>query len=312
VSKRALISCPHLQRELPKFAETFRKRDIEVEAPPVQQQLSEDYLLANIERFEGVVAGDDPFTASVLRRARRLRVIAKWGVGMDNIDRDAAAALGISVVNTPGQLAGEVADVVIGYILMLARQLGRIDARVRAGEWAQIRGVSLGGKTLGIVGLGAAGRAVAKRARAMDMDVIACDPYVSREDAAAAGVGLVALGELLSACDFLSLNCNLTDENHHLIGREQLARMRPGAYLVNTSRGPLVDEAALAEALASNRLAGAALDVFETEPLPASSPLRRLENVILGAHNCSNTAEAVARINEMAVSNLLAGLTEAA
>jgi D-3-phosphoglycerate dehydrogenase len=312
VSQRVLIGCPHLQRELPKYAGRFQDRGIEVEAPPVRQQLSESFLLQNIERFDGVVAGVEPFTAAVLERGRRLRVIAKWGIGTDNIDRAAAESRGIVVMNTPGQLSDEVADVVIGYMVMLARRLHKIDAAVRGGDWAQVRGESLGGKTLGIVGLGAIGRAVARRALAMGMEVAGHDPFLDAETAATFGAASVPLRLLLEQAHFVSLNCNLTPENHHLLGREQFAGMRPGAYLINTSRGGLIDESALVEALENGTLAGAALDVFESEPLPPASPLRRFEQVILGSHNCSNTAEAVARINEMAVQNLLGILQQAA
>ncbi len=163
MTDRVLIACPHLQRDLERFRPRFAEHDIEIEAPPVEQQLSEDYLLANIGRFDCVVAGDEPYTARVVEQASRLQTIAKWGIGIDNINLEAAREHGIKVVNTPGQLSAEVADVAICYIIMLARRLHVIDAAVRDGEWQQIRGTSLAGKTLGLVGLGAIGRAVARR-----------------------------------------------------------------------------------------------------------------------------------------------------
>ena len=310
MSLRALLACPHLQRELPRFASRFRDLGVEVETPEVDQQLNEQWLLDNIERFDGVVAGDDPFTAAVLARAKRLRVIAKWGIGVDNIDLDAAKAMGIRVINTPGQLSAEVAEVTIGYMVMLARHLHKIDAAVRAGDWAQIRGSTLAGKTLGVIGLGAIGRAVARRALGMEMQVLGYDPYADQSAIEALGVELVPLSRLLADADYISLNCNLTPENFHLIDAKALAAMKQGVFLINTSRGPLVDERALIQALASGRLAGVALDVFEEEPLSALSPLRRFENCIFGAHNCSNTQEAVARINEVVVANLLSVLVK--
>ena len=309
MSLRALIACPHLQRNLATFIPRFSELGIEVEAPPVEQQLSEDYLLANIDRFDGVVAGDDPFTAAVIERAGRLKIIAKWGIGVDNIDLEAAQRRGIAVVNTPGQLSGEVADVVIGYTIMLARKLHLIDESVRRGEWAQIRGISLAGKTMGIVGLGAIGTAVARRAIGHEMTVLGCDPYAAgREDLRELGVSIVSLPGLLQGSDFVSLNSALTPETAGLMGREQFALMRRGSYLINTSRGALVDEVALVGALHDGTLAGAALDVFEVEPLPAESPLRQLSQCIFGSHNSSNTQDAVDRINALAVANLLDGI----
>jgi D-3-phosphoglycerate dehydrogenase len=180
---------------------------------------------------------------------------------------------------------------------------------VRNGAWAQIRGTSLAGKRLGIVGLGAIGRAVAKRALAHEMEVCAFDPYIN--DLAwvtAMGIELRGLSEMLPAVDFVVLNCSLTPETFHLIGQRELGLMKRGTYLVNTSRGPLIDEPYLVEALASGHLAGAALDVFEVEPLSAENPLRRFENCIFGSHNSSNTQDAVDRINEMALANMLSVL----
>lgn len=306
---RALIACPHLQREMHRFEERFRTLGLEYEAPPVSQQLSEAWLLENIARFDGVVAGDDPYTAAVIANAERLKVIAKWGIGMDNIDAEAAKRAGIAVLNTPGQLSSEVADVAIGYMIMLARHLHRIDSLVRVGTWSQIRGISLAGKQLGVIGLGGIGSAVAKRALAHEMRVVGYDPYAANSTSLSqAGVEIVSLDALLESSDFVSLNCSLTPETYHILGQREFSLMKPGAYLVNTSRGQLIDEAALVQAIESQKLAGVAVDVFESEPVLASNRLCSFENCILGAHNSSNTQDAVDRINEMAVANLLSVL----
>jgi D-3-phosphoglycerate dehydrogenase len=199
--------------------------------------------------------------------------------------------------------------VVIGYLILLARQLHRVDGEVRQGQWPKPEGVSLAGRTLGVVGLGHIGQAVAKRALAMGMEVMGAD--VSAESAAVAqrsGVAIVDLPELLRRADVVSLNCPLTAENRHMLDASALATMKAGAWIINTARGALIDEDALASALLSGRIGAAALDVFETEPLPASSPLRRVDQVILGAHNGSNTAEAVHRTSVLALNNLIAGL----
>jgi D-3-phosphoglycerate dehydrogenase len=203
----------------------------------------------------------------------------------------------------------EVADVAIGYVILLARQLHQVDRGVRDGQWPKPEGVSLAGRTIGVVGLGHIGQAVAKRAVAMGMQVIGND--VSSESAAAAqrsGVKIVDLGELFRDADILSLNCPLTAENRHMVDDSSLATMKPGVWIINTARGGLIDENALVLALTGGRVGAAALDVFEIEPLPADSPLRRIQQVILGAHNSSNTGEAVHRTSVRAIDNLIAGL----
>jgi len=306
---RVLISCPQMQRYAGDYAETFASHGLEVDLPHVVQQLSESELLEIIDRYDGVIAGDDEFTSAVLDKAARLRVISKWGVGIDNIDLEAAHARGIQITNTPGTFGDEVADVAVGYLIMLARQLHRIDAGTRAGDWLKLEGFSLAAKTLGIVGLGSIGLALARRAQAMGMQVIGFEISAAhREAAQSIGVRTVALEELLSEADFVSLNCPLTRTNRHMIGAAQLGSMKPGAYLINTARGPLVDECALVSALEAGHIAGAALDVFETEPLPPGNRLREFDQVILGAHNSSNTTEAAQRVCNLAVDNLLVAL----
>lgn len=310
---RVLISCPQMQRYAGDYAETLAAHSIEVDLPPVVQQLGESELIEIIDRYDGVIAGDDEFTSAVLDRATQLRVISKWGVGIDNIDLEAAHARGIKVTNTPGTFGDEVADVVVGYLVMLTRQLHRIDAGTRAGDWLKLEGSSLAGKTLGIIGLGSIGLALARRAQAMGMRVTGFEisaPH--REAARAIGVATTTLEEVLPEADFVSLNCPLTATNRHMIGAAQLGSMKPGAYLINTARGPLVDEDALVSALESGHIAGAALDVFETEPLPPGSRLREFDQVILGAHNSSNTTEAVKRVCDLAVRNLLDVLRDGA
>ena len=310
---RVLVTCPPMQRTAHDWMDEFSSRGIEVELPAVIQQLTREELKGLLPAFDGMIAGDDPLDREVLAVAPRLRVISRWGVGMDNVDLDAARDLGIRVTNTPAVFADEVADVVLGYLLMLSRRLHLIDQGVRAGSWPKLQGISLRDRTLGIVGLGAIGREVAKRGIGLGMRAVGYDADpVAQNIASEIGVEALDLEALLARSDVISLNCPLTESNRHMISTAALASMRPGAFLINTARGPLVDETALSEALASGRLGGAALDVFEEEPLPSSSPLRAFENVILGAHNASNTAEAVKRTNERAIANLFEGLADGA
>jgi D-3-phosphoglycerate dehydrogenase / 2-oxoglutarate reductase len=311
MSRHVLISCLHLQRQIDRYLPIFQKNEISIETPPITQNLVESDLLRIIDRFDGVIAGDDEFTAAVLMHAKKLKVISKWGIGIDGIDLSEAVSRGIIVKNTPGVFSDEVADVVIGYLILLSRHLHTIDRRVRSGEWnaTQLPGISLPGKTFGVIGLGNIGREVCRRAAALRMNVIGYDIYSPPQQfLQETGTRMVNLEELISSSDFISLNCNLTMENRHLLNSEMFLKMKPGVFIINTSRGGLIDEIALADALRKGIVAGAALDVFEQEPLPDTSPLRTFNSCIFGCHNSSNTKEALERVNEMAIKNLIDNL----
>jgi D-3-phosphoglycerate dehydrogenase len=310
---RVLITCRQMQNCIEQFRHLFDEQGIELELPDVVQQPSEDELIAIIGDFDGMIAGDDPLTARVLRHATRMRIISKWGVGTDGIDFEAARAHGIRVTNTPGVFGDDVADLAAAYLVMLARQLHRIDASVRSGGWFKFEGHALTGKTLGVLGFGSIGQAVARRGRGFGMRIVAHDVTEAAHDAAfAMGVGLLDRDGLFAECDFLVLCAPLTPATTHIVSERTLALMRPGAFLVNVSRGPLVDETALVGALSSGHLRAAALDVFEHEPLSADSPLRRFDQCIFGSHNGSNTHEGVLRASAAAVSHLLEGLVRVA
>ncbi len=309
---RALIACRQMQDCFERFAPRLESLGIECVLPPVVQQLGESELLEIIGEFDGMIAGDDHLTGAVLARATRLKIVSKWGIGTDAIDLDAAARLGIRVVNTPAVFGNDVADVAAGYLVLLARHLHLIDRSVRDGGWLKHRGIRLAERTLGIYGLGNIGRAVARRGHGFDMRVIGYDiAPASATLAVAAGVQPVARAQdLFAGSDFLVLCAPATPETDGVVGAESLALMRDGSFLVNVSRGSLVDEEAVADALRSGRLAGAALDVFESEPLPATSRLRALDGCVFGSHNASNTEQGVLRASEQAVQNLIDGLTE--
>ena len=308
---RALISCPLIQDTIHEFDETLASHGIAYDVPDVDQQLSEAELLACIDEYDAILAGDDELTGRVLRAADRLQVVAKWGVGTDNIDQETAADEGIAVYNTPGTLSDEVADVVLGYSTMLTHRLHEVDDAVRAGEWYCPRGTSLRGATLGIVGVGNIGSAVARRAAAHRMTVLGYDVVpLDDELVAETGISRVDRDELFERADVVSINCPLNSETEKMVDRAALQRLGPDGYLVNTSRGEIVDQSALVAAVRDGTIAGAALDVFEREPLPSDDPLTELDDVLLGSHNAQNTHEAVQRTNERCVENLVNGLAE--
>jgi len=298
-----------MQNCIEEFREPLERRDLELVLPEVVQQPSEDELIEIIGDFDGMIAGDDPLTARVLERAKRMRIISKWGVGVDGVDLGAARRLGIEVTNTPGMFGDEVADVGMAYVIMLARQLHRIHSSVAGGGWWKHEGRTLSSATLGVVGFGSIGQALARRGLGFGMDVIAHDPdEVARGPAEALAVSLLDVDEVFRRSHYLVLCCPLTSENRHMANDDRLALMEPGSCLVNVARGPLVDETAVVRALESERLYAVALDVFEQEPLADDHPLRRFPQCVFGSHNGSNTREGTLRASARAVDNLIAGL----
>lgn len=299
-----LVTCRQMQVELPRHRSRIEDLGYQVVAPELggRQQFTAAELLQHRDDLVGIIAGDDELSREFFEGAPKLKTVIRWGIGMDSVDRDAARERGVVVRNTPGVFGYEVADSAFGYILNLVRGFIDIDAAVRRGEWPKVEGITLAGSRLGIVGFGAIGREIGKRGAGFGMDVVAFDPFVNDEPA---GVAMFDLELLLTTSRFVVLACPLTPATFRLIDAERLKLMRKDAFLVNVARGPVVAEAPLVEALKSGRLAGAALDVFEVEPLPLDSELRTLPNVVLGAHNASNTREGVARASQAAVDFLI-------
>jgi D-3-phosphoglycerate dehydrogenase / 2-oxoglutarate reductase len=298
---KILVTCPPMLRRIAEFQGIFAAKGIEVYCPPVVQTLSVEELVTLVPQFDGWIIGDDPANQEVFRagKAGNLQAAVKWGVGVDNVDFVAAKELGIPIINTPAMFGAEVADVAVGYVIGLARELFFIDREVRAGAWPKPAGISLGGKTVALVGFGDIGRNTAKRLLALDMKVIAYDPYFRPADSIP--VEAQVWPERLEAADFIVFTCALTPTNKHMLNATTLAQAKAGVRVVNVARGPLIDEQALLQALESEHVYAAALDVFENEPLPLDSPLRTFERCIFGSHNGSNTKDAVERASLKAI-----------
>lgn len=263
-----------------------------------------------IERLNGVVAtiaGVEPYTDRVFAAAPGLKVVARLGVGYDQVDVAAATRHGVAVAMAYGTNHDAVADHAMALMLAAAHRVVEYDRGVRAGDWQRLLHGRLHETTAGIVGFGRTGRAVAKRCLGFNMEVLVADPVAEADTVARLGYRVVELDELLARSDFVSLHAPLNDETRHLIDARRLRAMKPTAILINTARGGLVDEAALVQALEEKRIAGAALDVFEVEPLP-DSPLRRLERVVLTPHVAGLSAEALRAMTERSVENALAVL----
>lgn len=306
---RVLISAPYMLPVFDEYRPALEEKGIEVLAATVEERLEETALLPQVENVDGVICGDDRFTERVLRAAPKLKVISKWGTGLDSIDVEAAKKLGVRVYNTPDAFTQPVADTVLGYILAFARQLPWLDRDIKKGQWTKRMSVSLEECTIGVVGVGNVGKAVVRRAKAFGMGLLGNDiveipgPFLEET-----GLQAVSLDRLLAEADFISLNCTLNPTSHHLISPSELDIMKDSAYLINTCRGPVVDESALIKALQNGWIAGAALDVFEEEPLPASSPLRSMDNCLLAPHNANSSPNAWRSVHENSILNLLAGL----
>jgi D-3-phosphoglycerate dehydrogenase len=305
-----LISAPYMLPTVERFRPVFESFGMEMIAAQVNERLEEADLLAYAGRFEGAICGDDRFTERVIKACLpRLKVISKWGTGIDSIDRAAAARLGVQVRNTPNAFTLPVSDTVLGYMLDFVRRLHWMDREVKAGNWKKLMGRSLSECTLGVVGVGNVGKAVLRRARGFGMrllgnDIVPIAPDFLVENS----VSMTGLKYLLQNSDFVSINCDLNPSSYHLINAETLSWMKPDAVLINTARGPIVDEPALVAALREGWIGGAALDVFEYEPLPASSPLLKMDNVLLAPHNANSSPAAWERVHWNTIRNLLEAL----
>lgn len=305
---RVLVTSQSFFEAAPEAARMLEEAGVHLVRLSVDRPLQDEELARWVGDVDGIIAGVDRVGRATLQRGvPRLRVIARTGVGVDSIDLAAATELGVVVTNTPSANAESVAELTIGLVIALARGILEADAAVRAGSWTRRLGRELHGKCLGVVGFGRIGQEVARRALAFGMRVVAFDPLVGAGVAASMGVRLEGFLCVVQEADFLTLHVPLLPETRHLIDEAVLRRMKPTAYLINTARGGLVDEAALARALREGWIAGAACDVFEEEP-PLRSPLLDVPHVLLTPHIGGHTQEAAARMAWMAAKNLLAVL----
>jgi len=308
--KTILLTAPYMLPFLDRFKPVFAKYGLELIIPDVQERMEESDLLKYAGQFDGAICGDDRYTAHVIEAcAPRLKVISKWGTGVDSIDAEACSRYGIKLGRTPNAFTTPVADTVLGYMLAFARRQPWMDKAMKSGEWKKIPGKTLSECTLGVIGIGNIGKAVTRRARAFGMKVYGTDIIeIDHVFVSESGIEMTSLESLLSNSDFVSINCDLNPTSHHLMNAKTFAMMKPEAILINTARGPIVDEKALIEALQAKRPGGAALDVFEFEPLPLESPLLKMDNVMLAPHNSNSSPVAWERIHWNTIKNLLDGL----
>lgn len=276
------------------------------------QARSEADLIRACEGADALINQYSQLTPAVISRLSRCRIISRYGIGLNTIDIPAATAAGIAVANVPDGSLDEVSDHAIALLLALSRGLGVYDRAIRAGRWDYAAPAPLHrlrGRTLGLLGFGQIPQRVAAKAQAFGLRVIAHDPFVTPDVAASRGVELVDADTLYATADAVSVHVPLTDETHGAVGADAFARMKPTALLVNTARGPVVDEDALVAALERGDIAGAGLDVFEREPLPESSPLRRSERVLLSPHAAWYSEDSELKIRTKTAQNVILALT---
>jgi D-3-phosphoglycerate dehydrogenase len=284
-----LVTATSYGKHDPALKTTLEGQVGEVIYNPAGRPLSAAELLPLIRGIDGLIAGVECIDRPVIAAAGRLRVIARYGVGVDGVDLVAAREKGIIVANTPGANAGAVAELAIGLMLALARQIPAADRATKAGGWPRLDGLALEGRTVGLVGFGAIGQQVARRLVAFGCPILAHDPLIAAVPPDLQEVQLLPIDQLLPRADFLSLHCPVTAETRRMVDAAFLARLKPGAFLINTARGDLVDENALLAALQSGRLRGAALDVFAAQPPGPDNPLLALPQVIATPHTGAHT-----------------------
>ncbi len=303
---KILVSAPYLQPVISEYRQVFENNQAEFVLPKVNERLSELELLDLVGEIDGVVAGDDQFTRKVLEKAvPRLKVLSKWGTGIDSFDLAACSELGVTVKNTPDAFIHPVADSVLGYILCFARMLPWMDVQMKNGYWEKIPGRALNESTLGIIGVGKIGKAIARRAKPFGVTLLGNDLVALPDDFIdETGIKMTDKETLLTHSDFVSLNCDLNPTSRHLMGPAEFSMMKPTAMICNLARGSIINEGAMISALLQKNIAGAALDVFEDEPLPQDSPLYRMNNVMLAPHNSNSSPKAWKRVHENTLKNL--------
>lgn len=305
-----LVSAPYMLPYMDRFRPVLQAFGLSTLEPVVHERLSEEELLQLAGQFDGVICGDDRFTAHVIEACLpRLKIISKWGTGIDAIDQKAAARFGVAIRNTPNAFTVPVAESVLSYVLNFARRQPWMDKAMKDGEWNKLPGITLSECTLGVIGVGNVGKAVLRRAHAFGMKLLGNDIVeIAPDFLIEQGVEMTALQDLLERSDYISINCDLNPTSFHLLNDHTFACCKPDSILINTARGPIVEEPALVRALQQGKLGGAALDVFEVEPLPEDSPLLGMDNVMLAPHNSNSSPFFWERVHWNTLRNLLLGM----
>lgn len=304
--KKVLLSAPYMLIEGDRFDKFFNDHNITVTRPDIVEHMSEAQLLSVIDQFDGAICGDDPYNRSVLSKAKKLKVISKWGTGINTIDLAAAKEYNIKVCNTPNAFSHPVADTALAFMLNFARDVMTNTTQMKQGIWSKTRCFSLSEKTLGIIGLGNIGIQVAKRAHAFNMKILANDirqitPILLEQYE----IEMVEKDEIYKKADIITIHCDLNDSTQHLLNYDTFNAMEKKPYIINTARGGHVRHEALLYALDNKIISGAGLDVFEIEPIPKGDRLLKCDNVLLAPHNSNSSKRYWERVHENTLKNLI-------
>lgn len=308
---KILISAPYMlkKEERPKVENLLKNYNFDITWADVHERLEEKDLLPVIGLYDGVICGDDRFTTKVYDAAKNLKVVVKWGTGIDSMNADEAQKRGIKLFRTAEAFTQPVADTTMCYILAFCRTLHLNDGLMKEGRWDKPQGYSLFEKTVGIIGFGNIGQAVARRLKGFGCKIMAYDiKPISPSQEIEYGINSVGLDEIYEQADFITLHTDLNPTSEHLLNAKALDKMKKKPYIINTSRGPVIKESDLVAALEKGIVAGAGLDVFEEEPLPINSPLRKMTNTYLASHNSNSSPTAWMRVHQNSVEMLAKGL----
>lgn len=311
VLKDVIISAPYMHLERKKVCKEIEKYGDRINFIwiAVKERLKEHELLMLIENIDGIMCGDDEFTRKVINKANRLKVISKWGTGIDSIDKEYANKKGIKVSNTPNAFTEPVADTTLGMILNFARNISFIDDNMKKGKWEKMSCKSLYELTLGVIGLGNIGKAVAKRANAFGMKILGNDiKQIDNNFLQKYQIDFVDKETIYKKADFVTLHCTLNKSSYHLITKKELTLMKRETFLINTARGALINTKDLERAIINKKIAGVGLDVFKKEPLEVDSIFRRYKNCILSPHNANNSSFFWNKVHGNTIKNLVEGL----
>tara|TARA_R110002072_G_scaffold1989_3_gene16443 strand:+ start:4895 stop:5833 length:939 start_codon:yes stop_codon:yes gene_type:complete len=309
--KKVLVSAPYMLRdsEISKVKPLLNELDIDYTLADVEERLEEEDLLKIIDQYHGVICGDDRFTRKVYEAAKKLEVVVKWGTGIDSLNEEVAKELGIKLFRTPGAFTQPVSDTTVAMILSFVRNLGKNDSIIKNGGWDKPQGYCLSEKTVGLIGFGDIGRTVSKKLASFNCKIKAFDPIVNEKSIYnELGVEKVSLEEIITSCDFISLHCDLNESSHHILDNNAFNSMKQKPYIINTARGPLIEESELIIALQNGSVQGAGLDVFEEEPLSLDNPLRKMDQVILSSHNSNSSPSCWERVHINSINMLKEGL----
>jgi len=307
--KKILLSAPYMLMEGDKFESFFKENNLDVTYADIVEHMSEQELLETIADYDGAICGDDPYTREVLSKASRLKVISKWGTGIDTIDIDAAKELGIKICNTPNAFSHPVSDTTLAFMLSFARNVPINTENIKKGIWQKTQCFTLGEKVLGIIGLGNIGTQVAKRANAFGMKILGNDirviPPIILEQYE---IEMVEKSEIYKRADFITIHCDLNDGSYQLLNAKAFEQMERKPYIINTARGGHIDQTAMIHALELDLISGAGLDVFGTEPVDVNDKIIKFNNVLLAPHNSNSSPKHWDIVHMNTLKNLIENL----